>query len=145
MGKKRIIKKTNQDTGSQEGAREQRSVRYADKVARGIAHIKATYNNMKITITDDKGNVIAWSSSGTLGFRGAKKSTPFAAARVAEDVVSRASRTGIKDVAVMVRGVGSGRDSAIRALANQGLTILYIRDVTPLPHNGPRPRKVRRV
>lgn len=144
MGKKRIIQKT-QDSQSQEGMREQRPVQYTEKVARGIAHVKATFNNMKITITDEKGNVIAWSSAGLLGFRGAKKSTPFAAARVAEDVVSRASKVGLRDVAVMVRGVGSGRDSAIRALANQGLTILFIRDVTPLPHNGPRPKKVRRV
>lgn len=145
MGKKRIIQKTQYDSQSQEGMREQRPVQHAEKVARGIAHVKATFNNMKITITDEKGNVIAWSSAGLLGFRGAKKSTPFAAARVAEDVVSRASKIGLRDVAVMVRGVGSGRDSAIRALANQGLTILFIRDVTPLPHNGPRPKKVRRV
>lgn len=144
MGKKRIIAKT-QDIVPQEGAREQRSFQHAQKITKGVAHVKATYNNMKITITDEKGDVIAWSSSGSLGFRGAKKSTPFAAARVAEDVVSRASKTGLRDIAVMVRGVGSGRDSAIRALANQGLTILFIRDVTPLPHNGPRPRKVRRV
>lgn len=144
MGKKRIIAKT-QDTVPQESAQKERSLQHARKVTKGIAHVKATYNNMKITITDEKGNVIAWSSSGSLGFRGAKKSTPFAAARVAEDVMSRASKTGLRDVAVMVRGVGSGRDSAIRALANQGLAILFIRDVTPLPHNGPRPKKVRRV
>lgn len=115
------------------------------RLTRGIVHIQATYNNTIITITDDKGNVIAWSSAGSLGFSGAKKATPFVAARVAETAIFKARKSGIQEVAVLVRGVGSGRDSAIRAIANQGLNIISIKDTTPLPHNGPRAKKVRRV
>lgn len=114
-------------------------------VVRGVAHVQATYNNTMISISDDKGNVLAWSSSGALGFKGAKKATPFAAARVAETVVEKVKKAGLEDVAVLVKGIGSGRDSAIRALANHGLNIMMIRDITPVPHNGPRPKKVRRV
>lgn len=115
------------------------------KVSRGIAFIQATYNNTLITIADAQGNTICWSSAGSLGFSGAKKATPYAAARVAEVAVEKSRRSGIQDIVVRVSGVGSGRDSAIRSLANHGLTIVGIKDVTPLPHNGPRPKKVRRV
>lgn len=114
-------------------------------VSRGMAFVRATYNNTLVSVADEKGNVLAWSSAGSVGFSGAKKATPYAAARVSEIVAEKARRAGIGEVAVMVSGVGSGRDSAIRALANHGLTLISIKDVTPLPHNGPRPAKVRRV
>src|SRR3989338_2231770 len=94
---------------------------------------------------EEQGNVVAWSSSGSIGFRGSKKSTPFAAARVAEVVAEKAKKIGIQDIAVLVKGVGSGRESAIRSLANHGMNIDYIKDITPIPHNGPRPPKARRV
>ncbi len=147
MGKKRVIKKGDEagEGPKSTGEAKPRRVKVARSVARGIANIQATYNNTMITITDEKGNVLAWSSAGALGFSGAKKATPYAAARIAETVVEKARRFGLMDVAVRVRGVGSGRDSAIRALANHGLNILSIKDVTPLPHNGPRPKKARRV
>ena len=147
MGKKRVIKKPEEigvESGKKDGG--QISVRSSYKnVSRGTASIQATYNNTIITISDDKGNVLSWSSSGSLGFRGAKKSTPFAAARVAETAAEKAKMFGLKEINVMVKGVGSGRDSAIRSLANHGLDILSIRDITPQPHNGPRPPKARRV
>lgn len=145
MGKKRVVKKSEGGESKGKDAGKQHEVKIRQKLSKGIANIQATYNNTIITITDERGNAIAWSSAGSLGFSGAKKATPFAAARVAETVVEKARRTGLQDISVLVKGVGSGRDSAIRALANQGLNITYIKDITPLPHNGPRPKKVRRV
>lgn len=146
MGKKRVIKKTEEAPEAKEAARPSgREPKAVHRIARGIAHIQATYNNTMITITDEKGNAIAFSSAGALGFSGAKKATPYAAARTAETAVEKIRKTGLQDVSILVSGVGSGRDSAIRALANQGLNIISIKDVTPLPHNGPRPKKVRRV
>ncbi len=145
MGKKRVIKKSG-DTVEEEGvSKESKSAKSSQRVVRGIAHIQATYNNTLITISDDKGNALAWSTAGALGFSGAKKATPFAAARVAEAVVEKCRKTGLQEISVLVSGVGSGRDSAIRSLANQGLTILSIKDTTPVAHNGPRAKKVRRV
>ena len=113
--------------------------------SKGVAHIHATFNNTIITITDEKGNAIAWSSSGVLGFKGAKKSTPFAAQEAAEACAKAALEQGIKTVDVDVKGPGAGRESAVRALATAGLTITSIVDTTPIPHNGCRPKKVRRV
>ena len=113
--------------------------------ADGIAHIKATFNNTIITITDSAGNTVVWSSSGKVGFKGSKKSTPFAATVAAETVGREAVAAGMKRVSVLVQGPGSGRESAIQALATAGLNITSIRDVTPLPHNGCRPPKKRRV
>ncbi len=115
------------------------------KAAKGQAHILATYNNVLITMTDAGGNVLAWASAGALGFRGAKKATPFASTKVAEAVTEKIKKSGLEEVEVYVKGIGAGRDAAIRALANQGLHISLIRDVTPIPHNGCRPPKVRRV
>ncbi len=111
----------------------------------GVAHIRATFNNTIITITDPQGNTISWSSAGTRGFKGSRKSTPFAAQLAAEDCARRAMEHGMEHVAVEVKGPGSGRESALRALANTGLKITMIRDVTPIPHNGCRPPKRRRV
>ena len=113
--------------------------------ADGVAHIKATFNNTLITITDSAGNTVVWSSSGKAGFKGSKKSTPFAATVAAETVGREAVAAGVKRVSVLVQGPGSGRESAIQALAAAGLHITSIRDVTPLPHNGCRPPKKRRV
>ena len=113
--------------------------------AEGVAHIKATFNNTIITIADNQGNVIVWASAGKAGFKGSKKSTPFAATVAAEQVGREAVGMGVKRLAVRVQGPGSGRESAIQALAAVGLQIKSIQDVTPLPHNGCRPPKKRRV
>ena len=115
------------------------------QVTIGNAYIKATYNNTIITITDQVGNAISFSSAGLMGFKGAKKATPYAATVIVRDAVDKAKVTGIRDVNVFVRGVGSGREAAIRALISQGLEIDLIKDLTPIPHNGCRPPKVRRV
>jgi small subunit ribosomal protein S11 len=114
-------------------------------VALGIAHIKATFNNTVVTITDLNGDTICWASGGTLGFKGSRKSTPFAAQRAAESVAQQAQKLGVRQVEVRVKGPGSGRESAIRTLQAAGLEIKSIEDVTPLPHDGCRPRKKRRV
>jgi small subunit ribosomal protein S11 len=114
-------------------------------VARGVAHIKATFNNTHVTITDQNGDTIAWGAAGAVGFKGTRKSTPYAAQRAADKAATAATRHGMREVEVRVKGVGSGRESAIRALSTSGLKVLSIEDVTPLPHNGCRARKRRRV
>ncbi|MBW1678766.1 MAG: 30S ribosomal protein S11 [Deltaproteobacteria bacterium] len=111
----------------------------------GIAHIQATFNNTIITITDTNGNTIAWSSAGCQGFKGSRKSTPFAAQLAAEDVARKAQEHGVKNIEVYVKGPGSGREAALRSLQVRGFNIKLIRDVTPIPHNGCRPPKRRRV
>ena len=131
-------------TKSPRGARSPRR-RVRRTVALGIAHIRATFNNTVITITDLNGDTICWATSGAIGFKGSRKSTPFAAQRAAEQVAQQAQRSGVRQVEVRVKGPGSGRESAIRALQAAGLEIKSIEDVTPLPHNGCRPRKKRRV
>tara|TARA_Y100000588_G_scaffold349426_1_gene399788 strand:+ start:300 stop:671 length:372 start_codon:yes stop_codon:yes gene_type:complete len=115
------------------------------KVSEGIAHIHASFNNTLINITDKQGNAIAWSSAGGQGFRGSRKSTPFAAQRAAEVVADQIKVNGVESLEVRVRGPGSGRESAIRALNARGIRITQITDVTPIPHNGCRPPKRRRV
>ena len=114
-------------------------------VGSGIAHIHATFNNTIVTITDKQGNTICWTSTGTVGFSGSKRATPFAAQVAAEEAAKRALAAGVRDVEVQIKGPGSGRESAVRALQAAGLAVTLIRDVTPLPHNGCRPRKKRRV
>jgi small subunit ribosomal protein S11 len=114
-------------------------------ISEGVVHIQSTFNNTIITITDLSGNVVAWSSSGTQGFKGSRKSTPFAAQVAAEDAVKKAKEHGMRRVQVYVKGPGSGRESALRSLQVAGLSISLIRDVTPIPHNGCRPPKRRRV
>jgi small subunit ribosomal protein S11 len=114
-------------------------------VSRGVVHVKATFNNTLVTITGPTGEVIATGSAGTVGFKGTRKSTPFAAQRAAEQAASTAMRNGMREVEVRVKGAGSGRESAVRALSNSGMRVLSIEDVTPLPHNGCRARKRRRV
>lgn len=114
-------------------------------VPRGQAYIKATYNNTIVTITDPAGNVLGWSSAGKNGFKGPKKATPYAASVIVRDAVEQIKETGLKEVQVFVKGVGMGRESAVRSLHSNGLNIISIKDTTPLPHNGCRPRKPRRV
>jgi len=114
-------------------------------VSRGIAHIKATFNNTTVTITDTNGDTLCWASAGTVGFKGSRKSTPFAAQRAAETAAAAAQKYGVKEVDVRVKGPGSGRESAITALQSAGIAVRAIEDVTPLPHNGCRPPKRRRV
>ena len=114
-------------------------------ITSGVAHVNATFNNTLVTITDVQGNSIAWSSAGSLGFKGSRKSTPYAAQMAAEDAGRKATEHGVKTLAVQVKGPGSGRESALRALQVVGFTITSIKDVTPLPHNGCRPPKRRRV
>jgi small subunit ribosomal protein S11 len=114
-------------------------------ITSGVAHVNATYNNTMITITDAQGNTIAWSSSGSQGFKGSRKSTPYAAQMAAEDAGRKAQEHGVRTIEVEVKGPGSGRESALRALQAVGFTVTSIRDVTPIPHNGCRPPKRRRV
>lgn len=114
-------------------------------VTRGVAHIKATFNNTIVCITDANGDVLCWATAGTSGFKGSRKSTPFAAQRAAEICAEKAAKFGVKELEVRVKGPGSGRESAITGLATAGITVKVIEDVTPLPHNGCRPPKKRRV
>lgn len=114
-------------------------------VTRGIAHVNATFNNTMITMTDTNGETLAWDSAGTMGFKGARKSTPFAATRAGESVGSKVRKMGMHEIEVRLRGQGSGRESAVNALASCGLKVTAIEDHTPIPHNGCRPRKRRRV
>ena len=114
-------------------------------ITSGVAHVNASFNNTMITITDAQGNTISWSSAGTMGFKGSRKSTPYAAQMAAEDAAKKAMEHGLKTVEVNVAGPGSGRESALRALQAAGLTVTTIRDVTAIPHNGCRPPKRRRV
>jgi small subunit ribosomal protein S11 len=124
---------------------EVKTVSSKKRVDSGILFVQSTYNNTKVILTDTKGNSLMWSSSGSLGFKGAKKGTPFAAAKVGETLAAKAANIGLKEVAVVVKGVGSGRESAIRGFVSKGFSISSIKDVTPVPFNGPKPKKPRRV
>jgi small subunit ribosomal protein S11 len=144
MGKKRIVKKGG--GGADAGLKSRSLSRLPKKkVESGVLHIEATYNNTKISLLDRQGNMIMWSSSGSLGFKGAKKGTPFAAAKVGELLGEKASLVGLREVGVVIKGVGSGRESAVRSFASKGIQLTSIKDTTPVPHNGPRPKKPRRV
>jgi small subunit ribosomal protein S11 len=128
-------------------ANERKRVRRREKknIISGVAHVNATFNNTMVTISDVQGNVIAWSSAGAQGFKGSRKSTPYSAQMAAEDAGRKAQEHGMKSLEVFVKGPGSGRESALRALQSVGFTITFIKDVTPIPHNGCRPPKRRRV
>ncbi len=141
MGKKRIVKKE----GVSDVRRGTSSRIPRRKMDSGVLHIESTYNNTKVSLADFSGNVVLWSSSGSLGFSGAKKGTPFAAAKVGELIGEKAGAMGVKEVAVIVSGVGAGRESSIRAFSTKGIHINSIKDTTPVPHNGPRSPKPRRV
>jgi small subunit ribosomal protein S11 len=114
-------------------------------ISSGVAHVNSTFNNTMVTITDAQGNTVSWSSSGMMGFKGSRKSTPYAAQVAAEDAGRKAQEHGMRELEVVVKGPGSGRESALRALQSIGFTVRSIQDVTPIPHNGVRPRKRRRV
>jgi len=151
MGKVKVAKNENKETvlagkDKAESAVVKTTAKAASKkVDTGNAYIKVSYNNTLISVTDEKGNLLAWSSAGALGFSGPKKATPFAASKVVAALAEKLKKTGPVNLHVMVNGIGGGRDSSIRSFANQGFNILSIRDVTPIPHNGPKPVKVRRV
>jgi small subunit ribosomal protein S11 len=133
-------------TGTQSKAAAARNKKRVRKnIQTGVVHISSTFNNTIVTVTDVAGNTLSWSSCGRRGFKGSRKSTPFAAQMSAEDAVKRAQEHGVKTVSVLVKGPGTGREAALRALANAGLRVTTIRDVTPIPHNGCRPPKRRRV
>ncbi len=133
------------DGGEEAAAAKRVKVRGMRQIPAGIAHIIATFNNTQVSITDMAGGVVAWSSAGRAGFKGSRKSTAFAATLVAQDAARQAVSKGMHEVEVRVQGAGSGRESAIRALQSSGLSVSVIKDVTPIPHNGCRPRKRRRV
>ncbi|MEM6925533.1 MAG: 30S ribosomal protein S11 [Myxococcota bacterium] len=126
-------------------SRRQQKRKVKKNIPAGVVHIQATFNNTIVTITDLAGNAVSWSSAGVMRFKGSRKSTPFAAQLVAEDAARKAMEHGMKQVGVFVKGPGAGRESALRAIANTGLKITHIKDVTPIPHNGCRPPKRRRV
>jgi len=143
MGKKRIVK--TEDGAAKAGEKTVPKASRHRTLTFGTLYVRSTYNNTALSITDEKGNVVAWSSSGSLGFKGAKKGTPFAAAKVGETLAEKSSELGIREVSIVVSGVGSGRESAIRGFISKGITVKKIRDATPVPFNGPRPPKPRRV
>jgi small subunit ribosomal protein S11 len=143
MGKKRIVTTGGTEAGDAQSKGAQVSSK--KRVDSGILHVQSTYNNTKLMLTDKAGNALMWGSSGGAGFRGAKKGTPFAAAKVGETLALRAQNIGLKEIDVVVKGVGSGRESAIRGFISKGVLITSIKDATPVPFNGPQPKKPRRV
>jgi len=143
MGKKRIVK--TEEENKTEGAAKAPETSSKKHVDAGVLYVRSTYNNTMLTLTDKKGNVLGASSSGALGFKGAKKGTPFAAAKVGETLATKAATLGMKEIGVVVKGVGSGRESGIRGFISKGISLAYIKDETPVPHNGPKPKKPRRV
>jgi small subunit ribosomal protein S11 len=150
MGKKRIIQKSEkeliEETEKMEAkVKKESKAAPVRKITEGRVYVSSSYNNTIISLTDDKGNILAWKSAGSVGFKGAKKATPFAASKVAEALVFSARKLGIEKVQVFIKGIGSGRESAIRSLAARGLEVSSIKDITPIPHNGCRPPKARRV
>ncbi len=143
MGKKKIITK---EGGEENAAKETVTAKVPKKkITSGILHVEATFNNTKVILSDKQGNALFWSSAGSLGFRGAKKGTPFAASKVGDVIGEKAQALGIKDVDVIVKGVGSGREPTIRAFMARGFEVTSIKDKTPIPHNGPKQKKPRRV
>lgn len=147
MGKKKIITKTDTEAvAPAEGAPSSASKKSAKKqVINGVAHVNVSYNNTNICVTDPRGNVVAWSSAGLLGFKGTKKSTPYAANLVAKDCIEKAKKFNLTNVKIMVRGIGPARESSIRGIAGTGLNITSIMDVTPVAHNGVKAKKPRRL
>lgn len=143
MGKKRIT--TNQSGEGAAAAKKAPGAGSRKRVDSGILHVESTYNNTKLLLTDKQGNALMWGTAGGAGFRGAKKGTPFAAAKVGETLAAKAADLGLKEIDVVVKGVGSGRESAIRGFISKGVAISSIKDTTPVPFNGPQPKKPRRV
>ena len=144
MGKTKIKNKSS-DKGSSKGKSGARSKSSRKKLSSGILNVEATFNNTKVLFADKMGNAVFWSSSGSLGFRGAKKGTPFAASKIGDLIGEKAAAIGVKEADVVIRGVGSGREPAVRAFMAHGIEITSVKDSTPVPHNGPKPKKPRRV
>jgi small subunit ribosomal protein S11 len=150
MGKKHIVQSNQEELIKQNEAvdrevKKEAKVRSANRVSEGRVYVSSSYNNTIITLTNSRGEVIVSKSAGAVGFKGAKKATSFAASRVAEAVMNVCKKLGMEKAEVFIKGVGSGRESAVRTLVNQGLNVVSIKDVTPVAHNGVRPKKVRRV
>ncbi len=146
MGKRRVITIGSKDKGgSRSMNRGKVSKTKRRSMVKGQVHIKSTYNNTVVTLTDLNGGVIAWSTAGLLGFKGAKKATPYAATNIVNSLLEKTKKVGLREVDVFVKGIGSGRESAVRAIAANGLVISSITDMTPIPHNGCRPPKPRRM
>ncbi|MDR3558610.1 MAG: 30S ribosomal protein S11 [Candidatus Pacebacteria bacterium] len=143
MGKKRIVTTEEKAAGDTKPKAPLASTK--KRLDRGILHVQSSYNNTKVILTDMDGGAIMWSSAGSLGFKGAKKGTPFAAAKVGETLGAKAALLGLKEIEVVVKGVGSGRESAIRGFITHGAAVASIKDQTPVPFNGPKPKKPRRV
>ncbi len=149
MGKKRVAEKTKEELTAEKDKLSQVMKKdtgiKSRKINEGRIYISSSYNNTAITLTDNEGNVLAWASAGNIGFKGTKKATPFAASKVAEVLAQKAMKMGIEKISIFVKGIGGGRDSSIRSFASRGMDIISIKDVTPIPHNGCRPRRPRRV
>ncbi len=150
MGKKKIGTQTGAEAVAQadaiEGAVAAASAKnVAKKFEKGNVYVKASYNNTIISVTDEKGNIVAWGTAGSLGFKGPKKATPFAASKVVAALTEKLRKAGLQKVTIYLNGIGGGRDSSVRSFVNQGFELLGIHDVTPIPHNGPKPKKVRRI
>ncbi len=146
MGKRRVITIGNKEKVDPKASKAGMPKKAKRKnIAKGQIHIQSTYNNTIITLTDLNGNVIAWSSAGLLGFKGAKKATPYAATSIMGSLLEKNKKVGLREVEVFVKGIGSGRESAVRAIASNGIDIISITDTTPIPHNGCRPPKPRRI
>ena len=150
MGKKQVAE-TNQEEAIKETEKIEKAVAKdtvkatAQRVSEGKVYVSSSYNNTIITLTNNRGQVLAWKSAGSVGFKGTKKSTSFAASRVAETVANVCKKIGVEKISVLISGIGAGRESSVRTLVSQGLNVISIKDITPVPHNGCRPRKVRRV
>lgn len=150
MGKKRIVKKTEKELLEErekieKALKKETPLKVSKKTTEGKIYISSSYNNTMISLTSPDGDVLTWISAGSLGFKGSKKSTPFAASKVGRVIAERAQKLGVRRVKILVKGIGSGRESAIRSLAGENLEIISIKDVTPIPHNGCRPPKPRRM
>lgn len=146
MGKKKVVQKSQAEGGASTATASRKSSgKKIRNLEKGRAYINATYNNTVVTVTDAKGDVLAWATAGSLGFNGPKKATPFAASKIVAVIAEKLKAMGVTELEVFVKGIGGGRDSAVRSLANQGFELTALHDVTPLPHNGPKPKKTRRV
>lgn len=145
MGKNRIVKEEEKKEGDVAKAVPAAAVSSKKRVDTAVLYVQSTYNNTKVLLADTKGNALAWSSSGSLGFKGAKKGTPFAASKIGEVLGDKAKILGVREIDVVINGVGSGREAAVRSMLTRGIAIRSIKDVTPVPHNGPKPKKPRRV
>jgi len=147
MGKKKVAELTGETTKPAEEAvaKVAAAPKRTHRLETGRIYINSSYNNTVVTVTDMQGNVITWATAGTIGFAGPKKATPFAASKIVGVLAEKLKTMGMANVEIILKGLGGGRDSAVRSLVNQGFNIVSIKDVTPIPHNGPRPKKVRRV